>query len=110
SFSVSCIQYCTFFLYPSRPRCFMTAYVAAVEAPLRVPVRVNCALVVRYGVFTLRESRKEGDLNSRAPDGIVESPILCGSIAMEVTPETLKSNGCGFSRNGITNPPKAASM
>src|SRR5665647_287132 len=103
------MQYFTFFTYHSRPRYFMTAQVAAAAAPLRVPVRVNWDFVVRYGVFTLRESRKEGDLNNRAPDGIVERPILWGSIAIEVTPGISKSKGYGFSRNGITKPPKAAS-
>ncbi len=47
------------------------------------------------------------------PAGIGASPILCGSMVMESTPGRVKSKSGKLYpkslRNGITNPPNAAS-
>ncbi len=95
--------------YPSYPKCLNIAYVAAIEAPVLVPVSECCFLDTRYGVDVASFSICDSCLKSNPLDGIVPAPILCGSTIIEDTPSTPKSNGCFLSRNGITRPPNAAS-
>src|SRR5512136_149766 len=94
---------------PSLPRYSRTAKAPATGPPGRVPVRVYTFRTVRYGVATERGASILSSLTRRAPAGIGDIPILWGSTEMEETPGREKSKGKGFSRNGMTRPPKAAS-